>query len=639
MMLYLSRHTVRRSWPAYAGAFVAVACGVVLIAVTVTLLGSVDATAGRPGVTAKDRAKLDDLASMFGFMSAVSLFMALFVVGSTFGFVIATRRRELGLLRLVGATPRQVRRMVLGESAVVAAAATLVGCAVAAALAPGAFRLLRTVGITDLHLAQPAPWTAWAVAAPCGAGVALVGCWRSSRRASRVPPTAALREAALERRRPSVVQLLVGSCCLAAVAAAAMLSAQMPPLFALIAAILLPEVVVIGVTCFGSVLFPRLVALLARPFVARDVTARLARDHLGVAVRGTAALAAPVVAISSVAGSMILALSFTADWTTALDRAQLAAPIVVQAAGPGTAATAAADPTVAVVDARRRLSLRLGEDAEDVEAVNIPAAAAARGLRAVRGDLDALHGDTLAVSETWVTDSGAGLGDRVPAIVDSRRATLRIVAIVPDAPDLYGDLLVPEDLVAGELRGVQPDLLFVVPRTGVSGSDAPASLAHALRGTGSQVLTADAWIDGVDAQTRKANNLGLLVLLGPGGLYAGIAIVNATLIGASQRRRQHRLVHLLGATDDQVRRMAVWEAVLVGGAALLIGGLTTGFIGWLVRHATTQDVAHVPMTVPWLPLTAIGGTCVALTVAAAVVGVRVHAAARRRTQRVAAEAV
>jgi cell division protein FtsX len=633
MMLYLSRHTVRRSWPAYAGAFVAVACGVVLIALTVTLLGSVDATAGRPGVTADDRAKLDDLASMFGFMSAVSLFMALFVVGSTFGFVVATRRRELGLLRLVGATPRQVRRMVLGESAVVAAAATLVGCVAATALAPTAFWLLRAVGITDLHLAQPTPWAAWAVAGSCGAGVALVGCWRSSRRASRVPPTAALREAALERRRPSLLQLLVGSCCLAAVAATAVLSAQMPPLFALIVAILLPEVVVIGVTCFGTVLFPRLAGLLARPLVGRDVTAQLARDHLGAGARGTAALAAPVMAISSVAGSMILALSFTADWTTAMDRAQLAAPLVVQAADPGAQRAVAADSAVAVVDARRRLSLRLADGTEEVEAVDVKAAAVARGLRAVRGDLGALHGNTLAVSETWVTDSGTGLHGTVHATMEGRPVTLRVVAVVPDAPDLYGDLLVPADLVAGQLHGVQPDLLFVLPGRGVSTADARASLEHALVGTGSQVMAADDWIDGVDAETRAANNLGLWVLLGPAGLYAGIAIVNATLIGASQRRRQHRLVHLLGATDVQVRRMAVWEAALVGGGALLVGGLTTGFVGWLVRHAITQDVAHVRMTVPWLPLTAIGATCAALTLAAAMVGVRVHAAAKRRTQR------
>ena len=62
----LARQTIHNSWRGYLGAFVALLFGVVLIAVTVTLNGSVDATDGRPGVTADQRAQIDDLAAMFG---------------------------------------------------------------------------------------------------------------------------------------------------------------------------------------------------------------------------------------------------------------------------------------------------------------------------------------------------------------------------------------------------------------------------------------------------------------------------------------------------------------------------------------------------------------------------------------------
>ena len=90
---------------------------------------------------------------------------------------------------------------------------------------------------------------------------------------------------------------------------------EISPLFALITAVLLPEVVVIGLVCFGGVLFPWLGGLLGRPFAGRDVAARLAREHVRTGVRMPAAVAAPILAISAIAGSMILALSFTADWT------------------------------------------------------------------------------------------------------------------------------------------------------------------------------------------------------------------------------------------------------------------------------------------------------------------------------------
>ena len=141
-------------------------------------------------------------------------------------------------------------------------------------------------------------------------------------------------------------------------------------------------------------------------------------------------------------------------------------------------------------------------------------------------------------------------------------------------------------------------------------------------------MTADAWIDSVTEQNRRANDLGLVVLLGPAGLYAGIAIVNATLIGASQRRRQNRLVALLGATPDQVRRAAVWQAGLTSGAGLLLGIATTVLIGGMTRHAVVRDLADaprhvdVPMTVPWLPLGAIALTCLLLACLAGVAGAR-----------------
>ncbi len=49
--------------------------------------------------------------------------------------------------------------------------------------------------------------------------------------------------------------------------------------------------------------------------------------------------------------------------------------------------------------------------------------------------------------------------------------------------------------------------------------------------------------------------------------------------------------------------MALWEAGLVGGAALLVGGAVTALVGWTVRAATSADVGDQPFTVPWLPLT------------------------------------
>jgi putative ABC transport system permease protein len=605
MMLKLSRQTVRHSWQPYVGALVALAFGVALLSVAITVGFAVDRTGRQAGLSAADRAQLSDLASLFGIMSGVSLFMAIFVVGSTFGFVVATRRRQLGLLRLVGATPRQVRRMVLGESAVVAVLAAMVGCLIGTLVGPAFLAIMRWKGLLSIGLDLPAPWVAWSIAGPAGIVVALLGAWRSSKRASRVSPVAVFQEAGLERRRPSGWQLVIGVLCLGGAGTMLGFSRQLDPIFSVAMSILLPEVVVIGLYCLGGWIFPGLAGLVARPFTRRDVSARLARDHVRTAVRMPVALAAPILAISAVAGSLILALSFTADWVTALDREQLATPYVVEtggdaAVGDRLSGVPLADPRVSVV-----IPVGAEHDDQDVDVVDPATAPEARTMKVVKGDLSKLdHG--VVITQGWSSDSGVHLGDKLLGA--------RVVAVVQDAPDLYSDVIAPPSLVPAKYRDTPPELYFVDPGT--------ADLRSLLEGTDAKVLTADAWIEQMDDQTRANNDLGLWILLGPAGLYAAIAIVNSVLVGASQRRGALRTVSMLGATRDQLCRMAMWEAGLVGAAGLRVGGAVTPLTGWMVTSATSADVADQPFTVPWLPLSAIVATCVALTLVAAYAGSR-----------------
>src|SRR3954468_21900115 len=66
-----------------------------------------DADAGDP--TAADRG---GLIAIFGALGGIAGAVALFVVAGTFALAIAQRRRETAVLRALGATPRQVRRLI-----------------------------------------------------------------------------------------------------------------------------------------------------------------------------------------------------------------------------------------------------------------------------------------------------------------------------------------------------------------------------------------------------------------------------------------------------------------------------------------------------------------------------------------------
>ena len=622
-MLTHSLMTFRESWRAYTGATVALAGGTGLIGLAVNVLGSLDTTSGQADATAQTRKQLDDLGSLFGFMAGVSLFMALFVVASTFGFVVATRRRELGLLRLIGATPWQVRLLLLGEAAAVAVAGTTLGVVLATVVTPPAFGLLHMAGLTPVHLTAPGPGAAWAAAAPLGAGVALVGAWRAGGRAGRTQPAEAFREAVLERRRPGVLEALAALAALAGLVGATVLAFEMELLFALLAGMLLPVVAVVGINGVGRLVYPALAGLVGRVVADRDPAARLARDHVRSSLRMTTAVAAPVVAISAMAGSLLLAVSFTADWTEGADRAALRAPLVVEVPGgpQGIAMTrdVATAPGVVTADVRRTAQIRLGRGGDaTTEVLDVAAAAETRSLRAVRGSIDDLHGAAIAVTESYVTDLGVRLGDVRTLHVGDMSTKVTVAAVVPDAPDLWADILVPADL-PGVVHAARPvGTVFVVPGDGAD----VATVAATLRGTGAGVERADEWVGRVAGEAREMNALVLWVMLGPAGVYAAIAAVNAILIGSSQRRRQLGTARLLGATPAQVRRAAVWETCFTGVAALLVGASITGFVGWFVRQAVVREVPAAPLTIPWLPFAGIVAACAVVMIAAGVAGAR-----------------
>jgi cell division protein FtsX len=622
-MLRLSLSTVRHGWAAQAAAFVALALGVTLIALAVLVIGATEQLG---------TAEADDLATLFGMTATVAVFLAALATASAFALAVALRRRELGLLRLIGATPRQVKVLVIGEAAVVTAAAVLTGGLLATLLAPVTFAALRATGLVSATMHADNLAAAWGVAAGCGAGAALAGSWRAARRAGRTAPAEALREAQLDRRRPGLLQALTGLACAAGVVVAVGLTPVLTPLSALLIALFLPIVAVTGLACLGPLVFPALAGLIGRPLRTRDVAFGLAHAQVRTAARTTAGIAVPLVAVCAVVASWVITLSFTVDWTTALDREQLRAPVVVEIGNaPAVSAVEAvrADPTVARADVRRHAPAVLdlgdgGREEEELDVVDVPGAVAARGLRAVRGDLGDLHGRALAVTRTWVSDSGLRLGDHARLRVGGRWMRVKIVAVVADAPDLIGDLVVPADLRPG--LQTTPDVIFVLPR-GDAGRTR-ASLTSSLtaragtRAPGSKVLTAQAWTAGIDRRTRQTNELVLWVLLGPATVYAGICVINAVLLGTTRRREQMRVARLLGADDRQVRRAVVGEVSLAGAAALFTGAAVCVLVAVIIRSAIVRDVPHAPLTVPWLPLLGTGLAAAVVVLGAAGLGAR-----------------
>jgi putative ABC transport system permease protein len=642
-MFFLSRQTVRRHLPLYAGSFVALAVGVFLLGLAATATAATIAYHGPladsvlvnlPGVDGSEPhservllsgADASGLQVVLSLVGLISGFITIFVIASTFAFAVASRRREVGLLRLIGATPRQIRRMVLGEALVVAFVASLTGAVLAQLATPLLLAKASYTELAPVKLESASPWLPLAITVAVGLVVALLGARSAARRAGRVGPVEALREAALEPPRIGVVRILFGLLFLAG--ALVMLALIRPgtgegvvPL-----AMFTPMVLVVSLTLLAPLVVPWIGRLWALPLVRwTRVSGRLARSNVVAAPRRSASLAAPILSISAIAGSMVLSLSFAADAAGATIRDTLTAPIVITTAenSGDLRERILATPGVAVADGGISVGIIRADgdsaELEDGEGIEPAVASRTRALTPLTGDLTKLTGETVAIGKEMAGLEHYRVGSEIPVVfADRMKGSLRVVAVLPDASGVNGSMLVPLELARQHAPKAVPEHWFVQPVDGVDPAQLIGALDRQLAGNGALVVRAEEWERQQGDGVRKGNQLGLILLLGPAAIYSAIAIANTLLMGSLQRRHEFVTSRLLGATPAQIRRMVLWESSLVGAVALTLGSVITATVGVLLRHAMTEGIRDVPTTIPWALLLGIGILCLALAIGAA----------------------
>ncbi|MER5311978.1 FtsX-like permease family protein [Streptomyces sp. NPDC002773] len=174
----------------------------------------------------QEATRLVSLSAVFG---GIAVMVVVFVVGSTLAVLVQQRMREMALLRAVGSLPGQIRLLVVSETLVVGALATVL------ALAPGhaAGRLMlerfAEGGMVSPAIPYRAGWIPLGIAAGAALLAAVAAAWIASRRAALIKPAAALAEAGLQRRWMSAPRLVFALLCLAGGTALALVTALVMP--------------------------------------------------------------------------------------------------------------------------------------------------------------------------------------------------------------------------------------------------------------------------------------------------------------------------------------------------------------------------------------------------------------------------
>ncbi|MFE6824983.1 FtsX-like permease family protein [Streptomyces sp. NPDC057690] len=519
------------------------------------------------------------LVLLAGSLSGIVLLITGFVMASALAVSIAGQRRDLALMRAVGATPKQIRRLAAAQSTAVASLALVPGVGLGYLLA-GQFRRLladRAVVPSELPLTySPLPALvailllvlAVQVSARCSA-------WRTSR----MPATEAVAESRSEPREPSRTRTRVG----ALVVVAAMVMSALP----------LFSRTVIGATATSIAGILGAIGLaLAGPALVRGVGGAAARAAGAGASAPTWLAMANLRAyalrnagiVSTLAMAVVFVLTYTLTQTTVLaataDDTRTATLAQQRLTAPGlgglptgtlaavrdTAGVRAAAPvgTTTVVWQYRQFGDTVSESAPAT--ILTPDASDVLDLDVTDGSLDRLRGATVAVSGDAARTRSATVGRRVSLVLgDGARVDAEVVAVYGRGLG-FGSVVLSHDLAAGHTTTTLDQSLLIRTDGTATARQSLAALAASRPGLALQPANPPS-ADGLeDAPPEVWINLATIVVL---LVYLLLSIANKLVAATAQRRVELGALRLNGTTPRQIRSMMRREAAVTAATALV----------------------------------------------------------------------
>ena len=279
------------------------------------------------------RAAVEGVDTLLGLSLFLGVFLSVFIIGSTLAYTVVERRRELALLRLTGASRRQVRRLLVGEGLLLGLVGTAVGAVLGLAATLVELRLVGRVGLDPGLLDLGFPVWILGVDLATGLGATLAGVLVAARRAGRIRPLDALRDTGDQRRVMTLGRwvwgLLLG---IPAVAGAFVARASGDVLVAILVGLLVIFAGSISLQQLSPLVVPLVSRLFALP-ARRHVLGELAAAGMRDGVRRTATTAGPLVVLFGLVVGLFGILSTQTEATRVERIQQTSAQLVVVSHG------------------------------------------------------------------------------------------------------------------------------------------------------------------------------------------------------------------------------------------------------------------------------------------------------------------
>ncbi|MGK5638947.1 ABC transporter permease [Streptomyces sp. URMC 126] len=558
--------------------------------------------------------------ALLGF-AGIAVLVGIFLIVNTFSMLVAQRTREIGLMRAIGAGRRQVNRSVLVEALMLGVIGSVLGIGGGIGLAVGLMQIMRSLGMSldtsELTIKATTPLVGLAI----GVLVTVLAAYLPARRAGKISPMAALRDAGTPADgRAGRVRAGIGLALTAAGAAALLAAGNADEAAAgsgyLGLGVLLSLVgfVVVGPLLAGFVV-RALGAVVLRVF---GPVGRLAeRNALRNPRRTGATGSALMIGLALVAALSVVGSSMVASATDQLDKS-VGADFIVQDGGDKPLSAAVEKAVLSARDMEHfsryvgvlaKVTTPDGKTATQRLTATDPTYADDVRSETVQGRLkDAYAKDGMSVAEGYAKNHGIRRGDRLTVtMIDGRTARLRVNAITSDDTALDKGAMYVD--IATVRRYMPADAM---PLTGMilakakdgRATEAAASLKAAVADY-PQVKVRDQ----ADYKAMIKDQVGQLLniiygLLALAIIVAILGVVNTLALSVVERTREIGLMRAIGLSRRQLRRMIRLESVVIALFGALLG-LGLG-MGW---GATAQKLLALEglgvLEIPWPTITAV----------------------------------
>lgn len=559
--------------------------------------------------------------NMFG---VFALATAGFIIANSFRTVVAERRRDIGMLRAIGARRRTIMGLFLTESLFQGIIGTALGLVAGWLMAAGLFAVMGPMMKSVLHFEIGGPkftLATWITSILLGIGVTVVAAIIPARAAGRVTPLEAMRpqlgEVYQQRigRRAwlgvgvtiiSLFGLTTGSSTLIGVGSVAFL---------------------IGVALIAPAVVNPLAQWAARPleliFSREGAIARsnLQRNPGRSAITATAVMLglASIVAVISMVTSIFGGFTRYLDKSLSADYLLIPQSIILSqgnvAAGPGLADEVAATPGVESVS-----TLRLAQassDGGDVQVIGIDPQTYPKvadfdwNAGTSESALDQLDsGRWLIANGIYATQHQLVLGQAIEMDTPNGRRIYHLAGIGNDYLNAkLSTLYTSQENLARDFN-VTSDLLVMANRTAQSD---PATVQSLLNRVVSdypafRLYESESWRA---EQTAIFDQTIIIfdVLVAALALPSLLALMNTLAISVLARTREIGMLRAVGATRRQIRRMVLAESLLLSVIGTGFGAIAGLWLGYALVVAMGALGWEMPYSFPWTGLlaTAVAG--------------------------------